>query len=467
MSKYGAKTTTANDVAALVKDGMWLDLGCLQPPQDFDRALAARVHELSNIHVRCQCHLYYLHIMDADPEGKVFFLYNWHVLGLSRKYIQEGRGHYIPMNFGEVHHYYENIEPDIAVAAVSPMDKHGNFNFGPSVSYSKEVLRKAKIKVLEVNATIPWAYGGYDECVNIADVDYVYDNTSGDKIAEISNPVATDVDKVIAGYIADLIPLDGPTLQIGISGLPNAVLSRLGDLGARDIGIHSEMLTESMADLVDAGVITGKKKTFIPDKIVYTFSLGSRRLYDWMDHNPALAVYPVNFTNDPNIIAMNRNMVSINAGLGVDLQGQVSSESIGTMHYTGTGGQLAFHRGAYYRSSLGQQALGYPENKGIIAIYSTFTDKDGKLQSRIKPTLPQGEIVTVPRTDTSYIVTEYGVAFLRGLSIPERVVEIAKIAHPDFRDWLLDEARKIKWLGKHFKIKGLTPEQHVARAAKK
>jgi len=466
MRNYGPKTATAELIAALVKDGMWLDYGCLQPPKDFDRALASRSKELNDVKVRLQCHLYPLEIMKADPEGKAFYLLNWHILGLTRQYVKEGRGHYIPMNYGEMHHYYERIEPDIAVVTVSAMNKHGYFNFGPNVSYTREVLRKAKIKVLEVNESMPWVYGGYDESVHLSEVDYVYDNKYGDKIVEIQNPSPSEIDKVIAGYIAELIPLDGPTMQIGISGLPNAVLARLGELGARDIGIHTEMLTDSMADLVEAGIITGQKKTFLPGKIVFTFSLGSRKLYDWMDHNPILASYPVNFTNDPYVIAMNKNLVSINTCLGFDLQGQVSSESIGTNIFTGTGGQLAFHRAAYYRSSPGQAPLGYPENKGIIATYSTYSDKQGKLQSRIRPTLQAGEIVTVPRTDTSYLVTEYGVAFLKGLSIPERAIELIKIAHPDFRDWLLEEALKMGWIGKCWRVNGTSPKEHIAKMAK-
>ena len=271
-----------------------------------------------------------------------------------------------------------------------------------------------------------------------------------DKMITVPSSAATETDKKIASFIADMIPKDGPTIQVGIGGLPDTILRLLADSGARDIGIHTEMVTEAIAELHEAGLITGKKKTFLPEKIVWAFAIGSRKLYDWLDHNPALAMYPVDFTNDPNVIAMNKDLISINACLGVDLQGQVSSESIGFAEYSGTGGQLAFARGAYYRSTKGQPHAGYPGNKSILAFHSTYRDKDGKLRSKIMPTLPPGEIVTVPRVDVSYLVTEYGIAYLKGLSVPERVLAITKIAHPDFRDWLLEEAKKMHWLNKQW-----------------
>jgi acyl-CoA hydrolase len=298
---------------------------------------------------------------------------------------------------------------------------------------------------------MPWCCGGYDECIHISDVDYVIENKT-DKLITIPSPVATEVEQKIAEYIADMIPKDGPTIQIGIGGLPDTVLRLLANSGARDIGIHTEMVTEAIMELHESGLITGKKKSFLPEKIVWAFAIGSRKLYDWLDHNPALAMYPVEFTNDPYIIAMNKDLISINACLGVDLQGQVSSESLGTVQYSGTGGQLAFVRGAYYRATKGQQALGYPESKSILAFQATYKDKDGNLKSKINPTLPPGEIVTVPRVDVSYLVTEFGVAYLKGLSISERVLAITKLAHPDFRDGLLEEAQKMHWLNKQWAL---------------
>ena len=452
MSKYGNKLATAEQVASLVRDGMWVDYGTVQAPRAFDRALAKRVGEVKNVKVRALGHLTPLEIMEKDTEAQSFWLGNWHILGWTRKYIAENRGTHIPYNFGESARIYrEDLDVDIAVQTVTPMDKHGYFNFGPLCNFKKAVFQKAKMVVVEVVEDMPWCCGGYDECIHISDVDYVIENKT-DKLITIPSPVATEVEQKIAEYIADMIPKDGPTIQIGIGGLPDTVLRLLANSGARDIGIHTEMVTEAIMELHESGLITGKKKSFLPEKIVWAFAIGSRKLYDWLDHNPALAMYPVEFTNDPYIIAMNKDLISINACLGVDLQGQVSSESLGTVQYSGTGGQLAFVRGAYYRATKGQQALGYPESKSILAFQATYKDKDGNLKSKINPTLPPGELVTVPRVDVSYLVTEFGVAYLKGLSISERVLAITKLAHPDFRDGLLEEAQKMHWLNKQWAL---------------
>ena len=454
MSMYDDKLVSGEHVASLIKDGMWVDYGTVQAPRAFDRALAKRVGDLKDVKIRILGHLTPLEVMEKDPEAKSFWLGNWHILGHTRKYIAENRGSHIPYNFGETARIYRNdIDVDIAVQTVTPMDKHGYFNFGPLCNFKKAVFAKAKTIVVEVVEDMPWCYGGYDECIHVSKVDYIIENKT-DKLITIPSPVATEVEKKIAGYIADMIPKDGPCIQVGIGGLPDTVLRLLADSGVQDIGIHTEMVTEAIMELHEAGLITGRKKTFLPEKIVWAFAIGSRKLYDWLDHNPALAMYPVEFTNDPNIIAMNKDLISINACLGVDLQGQVSSESIGFAEYSGTGGQLAFVRGAYYRATKGQQALGYPENKSILAFQSTFKDKNGNLQSKIKPTMSPGEIVTIPRVDVSYLVTEYGVAYLKGLSIPERVLAITKLAHPDFRDGLLEDARKMHWLNKQWALGG-------------
>lgn len=467
MRNYENKLATPEQVAALVKDDMWLDYGTVQMPREFDRALAERTGKVKNVKVRMLGHLTPLEIQEKDPNAESFWSGNFHILGLSRKYISQNKGSHVPYNFGEAARYYREDLPeiDIAVQAVTPINKHGYFNFGPLNNYKKAVFDNSRIRVVEVIEDMPWCYGGYDECIHISEIDYIIENKK-DSIITIPAPSATDTDRQIAGYIEDLIPKDGPCLQIGIGGLPDTVLRLLAESGANDIGIHTEMVTESMIELHEAGLITGKKKTLLPEKIVWAFAIGSRKLYDWLDHNPALAMYPTDFTNDPNIIAMNRNLISINACLGVDLQGQVSSESIGFHEFSGTGGQLAFVRGAYYRSNKGMAAFGYPENKSILAFHSKYKDKEGNIQSKITPALPTGEIVTVPRVDVSYLVSEYGVAYLKGLSIPERVRAIARIAHPDFRDWLLDEAEKMHWLNKQWTL-GSLPEEAFSAAMRK
>jgi len=451
---YDKKLTTPEAVAALVTDGMWIDYGCIQSPRAFDRALANRGAELTDVKIRMLVTMNYPEVMKRDAADGAFWIGNWHVLGKTRQLLQENRAHYIPLHFGEGPRYYREDRPvDMAIQTVTPMDSHGFFNFGPNIALTRSLMEKARIRVVEVNESVPWVYGGYDECIHISEVDYVIENNR-DPIVEVPAPALTETDRNIAERIAEYIPLDGPCLQIGIGSLPNQLLKMLGRMGAKDIGIHTEMLTEAMQELADAGLITGRKKTLLPGKIVHTFALGNRKLYDWMDRNPAIAGYPADFTNDPYVIAMNRDFISINSALAVDLQGQVSAESIGWKHYSGTGGQPAFVRGAYYRSSRGQAPMGYSGSKSFIAFHSTYSDNDGTLQSRIVPVLSPGEIVTTPRSDVSYIATEYGVVYLKGLSVPERVIALTGIAHPDFRDMLLEEAEKMGWVSKRWFMTG-------------
>ncbi len=268
MSNYGNKLATPEQVASLVRDGMWLDYGTVQAPRAFDRALAQRVGEVKDVKIRALGHLTPLEVIEKDPEAKSFWLGNWHILGWTRKYIAENRETHIPYNFGEAARYYrDSLDVDIAVQTVTPMDKHGYFNFGPLCNFKKAVFERAKIIVVEVIEDMPWCYGGYDECIHISEVDYVIANKT-DKIITIPSPPPTDVEKKIAAYIAEMIPKDGPTIQIGIGGLPDTVLRLLADSGARDIGIHTEMVTEGIADLHEAGLITGTKKSFLPGKIV-------------------------------------------------------------------------------------------------------------------------------------------------------------------------------------------------------
>ena len=335
-------------------------------PRAFDRALAQRAGELKNVKVRMIGHLTPLEMMRRTPRERA----SGRATGISSGIpglISRRTGVPIsPIISVRPRYYEDSLDVDIAVQIVTPMDKHGYFNFGPLCISKRPCSARRRPVVVEVVEDMPWCYGGYDECIHLSDVDYVIENKT-DKLITIPSPPANDTDKKIAGYIADMIPKDGPCLQIGIGGLPSMVLRLLADSGAHDIGIHTEMVTEAIMELHEAVLITGKKKTLLPEKVVWTFSIGSRKLYDWIDRNPALAMYPVEYTNDPYVIAMNKDLISVNACLGVDLQGQVSSESIGPAQYSGTGGQLAFVRGAYYRATRNQPPLGYANNKSILA----------------------------------------------------------------------------------------------------
>jgi acyl-CoA hydrolase len=310
---------------------------------------------------------------------------------------------------------------------VTPMqERTGFFNLGLSNVYEGEVIEAADMVVLEVNNRIPFLHG--DTQVHISQADMLVEYDAEPPTIPSLEPGA--VEKEIAAHIARLVG-DGATLQIGIGGIPNAVAALLSD--KKDLGVHTEMFTESMIDLFESGAITNRRKTLWPNKFVFTFALGSKRMYEWLDDNPAVLELRGNYVNDPYVIAQNDNMVSINTAITVDLTGQVCSESLGPVQYSGTGGQLDTHRGAQ-KSRNG---------KGIIALRSTA--KKGTI-STIVPMLPMGSAVTVPRQDLDWVATEFGAVRLLGRTVSERARALISIAHPDFRAELTAEAEKLGYI---------------------
>ncbi len=315
-----------------------------------------------------------------------------------------------------------NDKPDVFWGIASPMDKHGYFTLSLSVVYEKDMVENLGRVVFEVNPNAPRTQG--DTQVHVSEVDFVIETDY--EIPTIQNHSPTKEDEKIAGHIADLVE-DGSTLQLGIGGIPNAVSSFLTD--KHDLGIHTEMLTQGMVDLLQKGVITNKRKTLWPGKMVCTFGLGERSMYDFVDDNPGVLFLRGKYVNDPYVIAQNDGMVSLNTAMMVDLTGQVCSETIGKRHYSGTGGQLDTHRGATMANG----------GKGIIALHSTA--RDGTI-SKIVPFLPEGSGVTVPRQDVDWIVTEHGAVHLRGKSVMERVKLLISAAAPQFREELKKTAVK-------------------------
>jgi acyl-CoA hydrolase len=302
----------------------------------------------------------------------------------------------------------------------------GFFNLGLSNVYELEAIEAADVVVLEVNEHVPWIHG--DTQVHISQVDMIVEHHKQPPTIPVLEP--GPVEKEIASHIAKLVG-NGATLQIGIGGIPNAVAAQLAD--KKDLGIHTEMFTESMIDLFEAGAITNAQKSLWPGKFVFTFALGSLDMYKWLHDNPAVLELRGSYVNDPYVIAQNNQMVSINTALSVDLTGQVCSESLGPVQYSGTGGQLDTHRGA-------QKSRG---GRGIIALRSTA--KRGTV-STITAMLAPGSQVTVPRQDLDWVVTEYGAVHLAGRTVSERVRQLVSVAHPDFRDGLMSEAEKIGYV---------------------
>ena len=439
MSPTLPKTITAEAAAALVKSGDWVDYGaCLGQPDLFDRALGARAPELEGVKIRTCLTTRPRAVLEADPEGRHFLFFNWHFSGYDRAQHDAGRCHYIPMNFGEAPGYYRRfIDPiDVVCIKTCPMDAHGNFNFGGAVTYHKAMTERATILIVETSSTMPYVFGS-QESVHASEVDYVIEGSDA-PLAELAATPATDIDRKVAALIAAEVA-DGACLQIGIGGMPNAVCALLKDAGVRDLGIHTEMLVDGMIDLYEAGLVSGARKTLNPHQIVFTFALGSRKQYDFLDRNPGVQSHPVDYTNLPHMIMQNDHVVAINNTTQIDLQGQAASESSGHRHISGTGGQLQFVRGAY--ASRG--------GKSFICLSSTY-ERHGRRESRIVSTLTPGNIVTTPRTDVMYVVTEYGLVNLKGKSVAERARALITLAHPDFRAGLEREAREKNLIPRKF-----------------
>ncbi len=424
-SVYEEKLVEVEDVLKLVKPGSVVVAGMTpMEPQVF----LENLHRVKAENVKvftCLNTKPYPFFANRDF-SKGFLNNSWFYGSPNRRSVKDGLKtvSYVPNNLHQAGtDLIQSRKIDLFVGVASPMDKNGFLTLSASVVYEKDVLESAETVVLEVNPNAPRTHG--DTSVHIRDVDFVIEVDYA--LPEISPGVPTDVERLIAGHISELIE-DGSTIQLGIGGIPDSVARFLED--KRDLGVHTEMLTESMIDLFEKGVITNAKKSLWKGKFVCTFAFGTRRIYEFVDDNPAVMFFRGSYVNDPYVIAQNVKMVSINTALMVDLTGNVCSEAIGTRHYSGTGGQLDTHRGAVMSEG----------GKGIIALRSTA--KDGEI-STIVPLLPEGSPVTVPRQGVDYVVTENGIAHLRGKSIRERVVEMISIAHPDFRDSLRKEAQRI------------------------
>jgi acyl-CoA hydrolase len=436
--EYQRKLISAEEAAGLVKSGMWIDYGAICGfPSLIDEKLAGRAKELKGVKIRAE-HSHSI-IPRIDPQQEHFIHNSWFLGKVEREYHKNGACSYIPFGLGEGPRMYREWlkdDVDITFIEVTPMDENGNFNFGAAVTRQKAACDVAKTVVLEVNEHMPWVCGGYDEVVNITRVDYFVENHEY-KIPEFPAATVTPEDEAIAELLAERIA-DGATIQLGVGAIPSVVGKLLIRHGLKDLGIHSEMFNDSMMELIEAGVVTGSKKSLNPGKAVHCFAAGSERLYKFMDRNPLLAGFPVDYTNDPYTIAKNDQQIAINSTLRVDLRGQVCSESVGTRQISGTGGQLEFTRGAYMAEG----------GKAFICLHATREGKDNKPVSNIVPTLELGDMVTVPASDVSYVVTEYGMVNLKGKSVWQRAKALISIAHPSFRDELTKAAVKADFITK-------------------
>lgn len=434
MTEYRSKLTTAENAVKVVESGNNVFYGeFVLFPWALDSALADRIEELKDVEIRGTCFTKTPKIVEKDPQGKHAIVNDYHFGGISRKLHDNNMCNYIPITYHQVPRIIRKyLKPDVAFITVAPMDESGYFNFGLANSVTGANLSKAKTVVVEVNKNVPYCLGGNFESIHISSVDYIVEGDDH-PIVEVPPTPPREIDRKIADYIMREIE-DGATLQLGIGALPNLMGQLIAESDLKNIGIHTEMLVDSCVDLYEAGKVTGSKKNIDHFKMTYTFAMGTKKLYDFLHLNPTCASYPVNYVNDPRMIALNPKVTAINNAVEVDLFSQICSESAGWRHVSGTGGQLDFIFGAFNST----------HGKGIISMTSTYTEKDGTVKSRIVPTLQPGAIVTVPRSISHYVITEYGTAMLKGKSTWQRAEALINIAHPDFREGLIAEAKKMK-----------------------
>jgi acyl-CoA hydrolase len=430
---FDSKTISVDEALTLIKTGDHIvsALAAAEP-----RCLLSKLHTISDrvMDIRvstCLPILEYPYF--SDPAYKDHFINEgWFYTPAMRKMHGQGSVSFIPnhLHFAGLKRN-QHRHPNVFAGTASPMDEHGYLSLSLSATYEKEMVQAADIVILEVNSNMPRTFG--DTIVHISEIDYIIE--ADYDVPLFPSPEPTEKDRVIGKHIAELID-DGSTIQLGIGGIPNAVSAEL--FNKKDLGIHTEMFTDGMVDLFEAGVITGKHKTLWPGKMVATFALGTKKLYDFIDNNPGVMILNGSYVNDPYVIGQNHKMVSINTTLEIDLTGQCCSESLGHRQFSGTGGQAD--------TAIGAQLS--KDGKSFIALYSTANVRvqgtsERKTISKIVPRLAHGATVSLSRNDVDYVVTEYGVAHLKGTSIRERIELLIGIAHPDFRESLRAEAKEL------------------------
>lgn len=432
---YNEKLVSADTAASCVKSGDWVDYGwAVTTPVAVDAAIAKRLPELTDVKFRGGILMWVPEIFKIENPADHMTWNSWHMGGIERKAVAQGFSFYAPIRYSELPRYYRDsaCPPDVAVFQVAPMDEHGYFNFGPSASHQMACCETSKTVIVEVNENMPRCIGGSEESIHISKVDMIVEGTNP-SIAELGGGgPATEVDQAVAKLIVNEIP-NGACLQLGIGGMPNAVGSLIAESDLKDLGVHTEMYVDAFVDIAKAGKINGSKKNIDRFRQTYGFAAGTKKLYDYINNNPACMSAPVSYTNDIRSISALDNFMSINNAVDIDLFGQVNSESAGIKNISGAGGQLDFVLGAYLSKG----------GKSFICCSSTFTTKTGEVKSRLVPTLEPGSIVTDTRANIHYLVTEYGIVNLKGLATWQKCEKIISVAHPDFRDELIKEAEKM------------------------
>ncbi len=438
MDEYRRKLISADDAAAMVKPGDVVDYYAFNASSMYlDAALAKRANDLENVTIRSELRLAPpMQAFMADTTGRAFRLESL-FRGPIENLVPADRCTCIPSRLG----FYEgmfldgDVKTDIASFMVSPPDDEGYLHFCPSPALAKADAETAKIFIAEINETYFTMHNGSEDCkIHISEADYIVEGNNP-PIMEIPNPPTTDVDAKIASFVMKELK-NGACLQIGYGSVPNAVTNLIVHSDLTDFGVYTEVMPESIMELHQVGKVSGKYKAVDKGKITASFVLGSKKLMDFVRDCPDVYMSSATHTNDPFLIGSNENFVAVNACLEIDLTGQVNSESIKNKTITGTGGQLDFVMGAHLSKG----------GKAILCLPSTYTTKDGKMRSRLVSVLTPSSIVTTPRSCVQYVCTEYGIVNLRGRNLWQRAELLIGIAHPDFRDDLIREAKELGYL---------------------
>ncbi|MCR4843230.1 MAG: butyryl-CoA:acetate CoA-transferase [Eubacterium sp.] len=433
-NEYQQKLTTADEAVKCVKSGDWVDYAWnLAVPIELDIALAKRAPELTDVKIKGGLCMHPLAVCDLEDAAAHFTYNSAHCSGVERKHLApKGNVYYTPIRYSELPYYYDNMaENDVMMIRTCPMDDHGFFNFGPNTSHLAAAAAHSKKIIIEVNENMPRCLGGFDQEIHISQVDAIVESAN-QPMETVGDADPSDQDIKIAKFIFEELS-DGCCLQLGIGKTPNAVGSMIAESDLKDLGVQTEMYVNAFMKLAKAGKITGKNKPFDVGRQSYAFAAGSQEMYDYLDNNPECMAAPVSYTNDIAHLQQIPKFMSINSGINVDLFGQVASETAGLRHISGAGGQQDFVMGAYLS----------PGGKSFLCIPAVRVGKDGTKTSNIVPTLPTGAIATCTRTNTHFVVTEFGKVNLKGLSTWERAEKLIEIADPSFYDELVAQAEQM------------------------
>lgn len=435
IDEYKQKKVSADEAVKIIKSGDWVDYGFSVTTVDaLDKALAKRTDELTNINLRGAILPKMPAVFEREDAGEHFTWNSWHFSAVERQLAARGLAYYASISYSELPRYYKDLDTpsNVVMLQVTPMDEKGYFNFGPSASHLAAACERAEHVIVEVNENVPCCMGALETGIHISKVDYIVEGSNPPLSALKAVPKASDVDKSIAERIVAEIP-NGACLQLGIGAMPNTVGSLIAHSDLKDLGVHTEIYSDGFVDIAQAGKITGAYKNLDPHRQTFVFAMGTQKVYDYIHNNPQILSAPADYVNDIRNISAQDNLISINNCVDIDLYGQISSESSGFKQITGAGGQLDFVLGAYLSKG----------GKSFICCSSTYTDKDGSLHSRIRPTLASGSIVTATRACAQYVATEHGMVNLKGLSSWQRAEAVISIAHPAFQEELIKEADKM------------------------